>query len=71
MISTIGKERIVAEIDGIVRGLIHENVVVRKGLKVGDIDPRDIKEYCYTISDKGRTVAGGVLEALLILLNHT
>ena len=38
---------------------------VTKGLKIGDIDPRRIKEYCYTISDKARAVGKGVLEAIL------
>jgi xanthine dehydrogenase accessory factor len=38
---------------------------VKKGLKIGDIDPRGIEDYCYTISDKARAVAGGVLEAIL------
>jgi len=33
--------------------------------KVGDVDPRAKKDYCYTISDKARGIAGGVLEAIL------
>jgi xanthine dehydrogenase accessory factor len=42
---------------------------VTKGLKAGDVDPRGNLEYCYTISDKGRTISGGVLEAILAHFN--
>ncbi len=38
-------------------------------MKVGDIDPRAAREHCFTISDKSRAVAGGVLEAILYFLN--
>ena len=53
-----------APFDGILRGLIRE-MTVDKGEKVGDIDPRARKEYCFTISEKARGIAGGVLEAVL------
>ncbi|MGE5632690.1 MAG: selenium-dependent molybdenum cofactor biosynthesis protein YqeB [Caulobacteraceae bacterium] len=56
-----------APLNGVVRGLISDNSRVTEGLKIGDIDPRGIKEYCYTISDKSRAVAGGVLEAIMHL----
>lgn len=56
-----------SRIDGVIRGLIADNTKVHKGLKIGDVDPRGIKENCFTISDKSRSVAGGVLEAILTL----
>jgi xanthine dehydrogenase accessory factor len=56
-----------APIQGILRGLAHDGLVVEKGQKVGDVDPRGVREYCFTISDKARGVAGGVLEAILLL----
>ena len=49
-----------AAIPGIIRGLLRDGTPVTKGLKAGDVDPRGNKEYCYTISDKGRTISGGV-----------
>ncbi|MGE5175215.1 MAG: selenium-dependent molybdenum cofactor biosynthesis protein YqeB [Hyphomicrobiales bacterium] len=52
-------------IDGIVRGLLHDGLVVSAGQKVGDVDPRGERRYCFTISDKANAVAGGVLEAAL------
>ena len=56
-------------IGGILRGLVRNGLPVTAGMKVGDIDPRAVREHCFTISDKARAVAGGVLEALLSLLS--
>ena len=59
-----------ASMDGLLRGLIRDGYPVTKGFKIADIDPR-AEEYdnCFTISDKARCIAGGVLEALLYLKN--
>ena len=54
-----------ARIGGIIRGLLMNGIEVKKGQKIGEIDPRGIREYVYTISDRARAVAGGVLEAIL------
>lgn len=67
LIGYIAGEKVEALIDGVLRGLIADGTEVQKGLKVGDVDPRGIKEYCFSISDKSRSVAGGVLEAILTL----
>ena len=61
---------VIAEINGMVRGLLHEGVEVEKGMKLGDIDPRGKKEFCFTVSDKARAIAGGVLEAILHRFNQ-
>jgi len=61
---------VIAEISGVVRGLLREGVEVKKGMKVGDIDPRGKRELCFTISDKARSIAGGVLEAILYWFNR-
>ena len=55
-----------ATVDGILRGMIRDGYPVQIGFKMADIDPR-IDEYnnCFTISDKARCIAGGVLEAIL------
>ncbi len=58
-----------ALVGGVIRGLLRGGTEVHKGMKVGDVDPRGIKEYCYTISDKSRAIAGGVLEVILIRFN--
>ena len=55
-----------ARIDGLLRGLIRDGYPVTQGFKIADIDPRAGEyENCFTISDKARCIAGGVLEALL------
>ena len=54
-------------IDGVVRGLIRPGFVARAGLKIADVDPRGEVAHCYTVSDKARAIAGGVLEAILML----
>jgi len=58
-----------ANIKGVIRGLLRSGSEVYKGMKTGDIDPRGIKEYCYTISDKARAIGGGVLEGILSHFN--
>ena len=57
---------VTASIDGLLRGILHDKYPVTKGFKLADIDPRvEEKENCYTISDKARCIAGGVLGAIL------
>lgn len=58
-----------ARINGVIRGLIRSGVKVNQGLKLGDIDPRGDKNYCFTISDKARSIGGSVLEAILRVYN--
>ncbi|MFH1313021.1 MAG: selenium-dependent molybdenum cofactor biosynthesis protein YqeB [Candidatus Eisenbacteria bacterium] len=52
-------------ISGRLRGLVMDGVEVRGGQKIGDVDPRGAGIDHRTISDKGRSVAGGVLEAVM------
>jgi xanthine dehydrogenase accessory factor len=56
-----------AAVGGLVRGLVRDGLPVVTGMKIGDIDPRAVREHCFTISDKARAIAGGVLEALFVL----
>ena len=54
-----------ATITGIIRGLIREGYYFKKGFKIADIDPREGElSNCFTISDKARSIAGSVLEAV-------
>ncbi len=61
---------VLAEMDGIVRGMLQEGIEVFKGMKSGDIDPRCEKDNCFTISDKARSIGGGVLEAIMYMSNN-
>lgn len=70
VVASVSGQPIVAALSGVIRGLIHEGVHVRAGIKVGDIDPRGVREYCFTISDKANAVAGGVVEACFYMLRR-
>lgn len=69
IVAYVNKTPIFAKLDGIVRGMLQKDVNVFKGMKSGDIDPRCEKNHCFTISDKARSIGGGVLEAILHLSN--
>jgi len=59
------KSEIASPLSGVLRGLIHDGLHVTKGLKIGDVDPRDDPSACFLVSDKALAIGGGVLEAIL------
>ena len=63
----VGDMPVVANIAGVIRGLIASGTSVDAGVKIGDIDPSGDVERCFTISDKSRAIGGGALEAILHL----
>lgn len=66
VIAMVGDTPVKATISGVIRGLIRDGYPVFEGMKIADIDPRaEQKKNCFTISDKARCIAGGVLEVLL------
>ena len=65
LIAEVAGQPIIAPFTGVLRGLIHERVLVQPGMKIGDLDPRARRENCFTLSDKSLAVGGGVLEAML------
>ncbi|OPY72056.1 MAG: hypothetical protein A4E63_01359 [Syntrophorhabdus sp. PtaU1.Bin050] len=69
MVLYVGETPIYAPIDGMLRGLIRE-IEVPSNEKVGDIDPRNEKDYIDTITEKARAIGGGVLEAILRVYNE-
>jgi len=66
-VATVAGMPVVAAIGGVVRGMLPEGTPVFAGMKSGDVDPRGVAEYCLSVSDKARAVAGGALEAVLHL----
>ncbi|MGB5986527.1 MAG: selenium-dependent molybdenum cofactor biosynthesis protein YqeB [Desulfobacterales bacterium] len=64
-IGTVNNEPILAQISGVLRGLIRDGTPLTPNMKVGDIDPRGRRRYCNTLSDKARGLGGAVLEAIL------
>jgi xanthine dehydrogenase accessory factor len=70
VVASVAGEPVTAKISGVVRGLLADGLSVKAGMKVGDVDPRGVREHCFTISDKARAIGGGVLEAVLYLLRN-
>ncbi len=56
---------VTARIDGVIRGLLRDGVPVKKGDRIGDVDPRGFTDDLDHLSDKSRRVAEGVHEALV------
>lgn len=70
VVAWVEGEAVRAPFSGVLRGMIKEGLRVSKGMKIGDIDPRAVREHCFTISDKSLAIGGGVLEAALYLLRE-
>lgn len=68
-IAEVNGELITAPFKGVLRGLLKEGLPVIKGMKIGDLDPRNDVRYCTTISDKALAVGGGILEAVMSQIN--
>jgi xanthine dehydrogenase accessory factor len=64
-IAVINGQPIIAPFNGVLRGIIHPDVDTHRGMKIGDLDPRNDPQLCNHISDKALAVGGGVLEAIL------
>ncbi len=70
VVASVDGKNIYAKIDGLIRGLIRNDTMVKEGLKIGDVDPRANQiNNCYTISDKARAIGGATLEAVMISKN--
>ncbi len=65
VIAEVAGQAVLATFPGVLRGLMHPGLRVRRGEKIGDLDPRDDPTYCTLISDKSLAIGGGVLEAIL------
>jgi len=70
LVGLVEEAQAVSRTGGVLRGLIRPGTWVRRGQKIGDIDPRGEVSYCFTISDKARAIAGSVLEAVLRTYNR-
>lgn len=68
VIASIEGIEVKTTIAGILRGIIRDGSYVKKGLKIADVDPRlsELNNY-NSVSDKARSIGGGVLEAILFL----
>lgn len=66
-VAMVEGQPVIAEIDGLLRGLLMDGLPVHKGMKIGDVDPGGADSNCFTVSDKARSLGGAVLEAILHL----
>lgn len=61
---------VLSPLSGVLRGIIRSETHVRKGMKIGDVDPRESAfKHCDTISDKSRNLGGAALEAVCMYLS--
>jgi xanthine dehydrogenase accessory factor len=65
LIAEVSGQQVIAQFKGILRGLIHPNVPLASGMKIGDLDPRDDPLLVSLVSDKALAVGAGVLEVIL------
>lgn len=65
LIARVNGEGLRAPFDGVLRGLVHDGLQVRMGMKIGDLDPRSDPVYTQLVSDKSLAIGGAVLEAIL------
>ena len=64
IVAFVGKVPVSASLTGILRGMLQKGVVVKEGMKIGDIDVRTEKSLCFTISDKACRIGKSVIEIL-------
>jgi xanthine dehydrogenase accessory factor len=67
IVGCVDGEPVRALFDGRIRGLIHPDVDVHVGMKIGDVDPRGIGVDGLKVSGKALSIGDGVLEGLRVL----
>ncbi len=66
-IASIGTTPVTAGINGVLRGLIHDGLLVDAGKRVADIDPLGDPKRCFTQSEQTLAIGVSVLEAVRAL----
>ena len=64
LIGSVGSSIVAAPFSGVLRGAIRPGMVVREGLKIGDVDARGDRTACFAISDKALAIGNGVVAAV-------
>jgi len=65
VVAFIGLKPVQAECAGVLRGMMRNGQKVKKGTKIGEIDPLAHPDDCYKIRGHARVIAGAVLEAIM------
>ncbi|MGV8050757.1 MAG: selenium-dependent molybdenum cofactor biosynthesis protein YqeB [Anaerolineaceae bacterium] len=63
-IASVNGKPIFSSFRGVLRGMIQNGMAVKKGMKVGDLDPQCEIGKCYLVSDKALKIGDGVLKVL-------
>lgn len=69
-IALVNGKEIISPFDGILRGMIHPSVTVEEGMKIGDVDARNDPSLIKLVSDKALSVAGGVVEVVMMKMRE-
>jgi len=69
VVGQIDDKPIVAQISGILCGLLRSDTKVLDNTVVAEIDPINAKDSCSQIRSYARAIAGGVLEAVMMSMN--
>ena len=64
-LGTVGGTGIPSKGKGVIRGILQNGIEVPAGAAIAVVDQSRDEDCCYTISDLGRAVSGGVLEAVV------
>jgi xanthine dehydrogenase accessory factor len=64
LVARIGEEKLVAPLDGILRGLTHDGVPVEAGAKVVEVDPRGELKAVIGLGPRPKRIAEGVSAAI-------
>jgi len=65
VVMRVEEQPVIAPFGGCLRGSISDRVLVRRGMKIGDVDPRGDARFVHVVSDKARAVGRAALEAAL------
>jgi len=56
---------VIANISGCIWGLVREHLKVKAGQKIGDIDPRGKRDFCFEIAAEARIIAEGLFQGII------
>lgn len=66
-LASIGTAPVTAGVNGVLRGLIHDGLLVEAGMRVADIDPSGESKRCFTQSERALAVGASALAAVRAL----
>ncbi|GAB4500602.1 MAG: hypothetical protein Fur0035_01420 [Anaerolineales bacterium] len=65
LVARVNGEPVFSPFPGVLRGLVRSGLRVTRGVKIGDVDARGVRDYCFLISDKSLAIGGAALEAVM------